>query len=65
MKERAVKVLIVPNYSRPDAVEGARKLDAWLDEQGIEVTWAHDRKLFPNRVTDASGDIVSDDVPDM
>lgn len=50
-----MKVLIVPNYSRPDAVEGARKLDAWLDEQGIEVTWAHDRKLFPNRVTDASG----------
>ena len=27
-----MKVLIVPNYSRPDAVEGARKLDAWLDK---------------------------------
>ncbi len=50
-----MKVLIVPNYSRPDAVEDARKLDAWLDEQGIEVSWAHDKKLFPNRVTDAAG----------
>ena len=50
-----MKVLIVPNYSRPDAVEDARKLDAWLDEQGIEVSWEHDKKLFPNRVTDAAG----------
>ena len=49
-----MKVLIVPNYSRADAVEDARKLDAWLDEQGIEAKWAHDKKLFPNRVTDAS-----------
>ncbi len=49
-----MKVLIVPNYSRPDAVEDARKLDAWLDEQGVEAKWAHDKKLFPNRVTDAS-----------
>lgn len=49
-----MKVLIVPNYSRADAVEDARKLDAWLDDQGIEAKWAHDKKLFPNRVTDAS-----------
>ncbi len=49
-----MKVLIVPNYSRPDALEDARKLDEWLDEQGMEVKWAHDKKLFPNRVTDAS-----------
>lgn len=49
-----MKVLIVPNYSRPDAVADARKLDSWLDEQGIEAKWAHDKKVFPNRVTDAS-----------
>lgn len=49
-----MKVLIVPNYSRDDAVEDARKLESWLDAQGIEAKWAHDKKLFPNRSTDAS-----------
>lgn len=49
-----MKVLIVPNYSREPAVEDARKLDSWLDEQGIEAKWAHDHKLFPNRATDAA-----------
>ena len=49
-----MKVLIVPNYSRPDAVEGARGLESWLDEQGIEAKWAHDKKLFPSRAVDAS-----------
>ena len=49
-----MKVLIVPNYTRADAVEDARKLDEWLDGQGIDVKWAHDKKLFPNRVTEAS-----------
>ncbi len=49
-----MKVLIVPNYSREPAVEDARKLDSWLDGQGIEAKWAHDQKLFPNRMTDAS-----------
>ena len=49
-----MKVLVVPNYSREDAMEGARQLDAWLDEQGVEVKWAHDKKLFPNRHADAS-----------
>lgn len=49
-----MKVLIVPNYSRPDAVEGARSLEAWLDGQGIEAKWAHDKKLFPGRAVDAS-----------
>ena len=49
-----MKVLIVPNYSRPDAVEGARSLESWLDGQGIEAKWAHDKKLFPSRAVDAS-----------
>ena len=49
-----MKVLIVPNYSRPDAVEGARGLESWLDGQGIEAKWAHDKKLFPSRAVDAS-----------
>ncbi len=48
-----VKVLIVPNYSRQEAVESARKLESWLDDQSIEAKWAHDKKLFPNRHADA------------
>ena len=49
-----MKVLIVPNYSRPDAVEGARSLESWLDGQGIEAKWAPAKKLFPGRALDAS-----------
>ena len=49
-----MKVLIVPNYVREDAVESARRLEAWLDAEGIEVAWARDKRLFPNVVTDAS-----------
>lgn len=50
-----MKVLLVPNYSRNDAVEGARLLESWLLDQGVDVTWAHDKKLFPGRVVDPSG----------
>ena len=49
-----VKVLIVPNYSRPDALDSARQLESWLDDQGVETKWAHDKKVFPNRHADAS-----------
>ena len=49
-----MKVLLVPNYSRPDAVEGARMLEEWLVEQGVDSKWAHDKKLFPGRVVDTS-----------
>ena len=50
-----MKVLIVVNYARADAVEGARTLDAWLDDQGIEVAWAHDKKRFPGVSDTAEG----------
>ena len=49
-----MKVLIVPNYVREDAVESARRLEAWLDAEGIEVAWACDKRLFPDATTDAS-----------
>ena len=42
-----MKVLLIPNYARKDAVAGARSLAEWLDGQGVEVQWAHDKKLFP------------------
>jgi NAD+ kinase len=38
-----VKVLLVPNYSRPEALEGAATLDAWLGHEGVEVVWAQDK----------------------
>ncbi len=50
-----MKVLLVPNYAKEAAVDGARRLAAWLEHEGIEVQWAHDKKLFPNRVVDTTG----------
>ena len=49
-----MKVLLVPNFSREVAVSGARKLEEWLFEQGCDVQWAHDKKLFPDKVIDCS-----------
>ena len=50
-----MKVLIVPNYSRPDALEGARHLEDWLFDQGADVVWARDKKLFPDADDSAEG----------
>lgn len=50
-----MKVLIVPNNSRPDATHSAVYLEEWLNEQGIDVVWAHDKRVFPDAVDDASG----------
>lgn len=50
-----MKVLLVPNYSRPPAVEGAATLDAWLSHEGVEVLWAHDKKREPQAVSDPTG----------
>ena len=50
-----VKVLLIPNYARKDAVAGARSLAEWLDGQGVEVQWAHDKKLYPDKVVDTTG----------
>lgn len=50
-----VKVLLIPNYARKDAVAGARSLAEWLDGQGVEVQWAHDKKKYPDKVVDTTG----------
>lgn len=50
-----VRVLLVPNYSRPDAVQAAATLEVWLGHEGVEVLWAHDKKREPNRVCDPEG----------
>ncbi|QOY60079.1 NAD(+)/NADH kinase [Thermophilibacter immobilis] len=49
-----MKVLIVPNHSRDDAMRSARRLERWLDDQGVEVSWAHDKRLYPRLSVDAS-----------
>lgn len=50
-----MKVLLVPNYSRPVAVEAATELSQWLEMQKVEVAWAHDKKKYPNKLTSAKG----------
>lgn len=50
-----MKVLLVPNYSKESAVDGARLLDKWLGREGVEVQWAHDKKLYPDRQVDTTG----------
>ncbi len=47
-------VLIVPNYSREDATASARRLEEWLLGEGVDVAWAHDKKLFPDAEEDVS-----------
>lgn len=51
-----MKVLLVPNYGRPDAVEGAKGLEAWLGSEGIEAVWAPDAMRHePERASLAEG----------
>ena len=50
-----VRVLLVPNYSRPDAVQAAATLEVWLGHEGVEVLWAHDKKREPNCTCDPEG----------
>ena len=49
-----MKVLLVPNYSREVAVSSAHMLEEWLFDQGCDVVWAHDKKLFPHKRVDPS-----------
>ncbi len=39
-----MKVLLVPNYARTDAVEGGKGLASWLEHEGVEVRWAPDKR---------------------
>ena len=53
-----MKVLLVPNYSRADAIQAAATLEVWLSHEGVEVVWAHDKKREPNRTCDPSGAVL-------
>lgn len=50
-----MKVLLVPNYSRPDAVDDASRLADWLSGRDVEPQWAPDMKLHPNEDVDMDG----------
>lgn len=50
-----MKVLLVPNYSKESALDGARRLSEWLEGEGVEVQWAYDKKLYPDRAVDTGG----------
>ena len=50
-----MKILLVPNYSRPDAIDASRTITNWLESEGVEVAWAHDKKLDAQRQTSAEG----------
>lgn len=40
-----MKVLIVPNYMRSDAIEDSTRLESWLESEGIEVVWVPDNRI--------------------
>lgn len=42
-----MKVLLVPNYSREDAAEGAQCVAKWLETEGVEVLWAYNKEHVP------------------
>jgi len=50
-----MKVLLIPNYSRPAATAAAAQLDAWLTHEGVEVVWAPDKKREPQAACSAEG----------
>ena len=37
-----MKVLLVPNYYKQEAVQSGLTLELWLTRQGFEVEWAAD-----------------------
>ena len=50
-----MKVLIVANYAREDAIESAHRLEEWLLDEGVDVAWAKNAKLFPDACENADG----------
>lgn len=40
-----MKIFLVPNLSRPDALESAREIEMWFLREHHEVMWAHDYRM--------------------
>lgn len=50
-----MRVLLVPNYSRSDAVQAAATLEVWLSRENVTVDWAPDKKREPNKAVSVEG----------
>lgn len=50
-----MKVLLVPNHSRPQAVDGARMLSRYLEGTGVDVVWAKDMAKEPSEAVSVDG----------
>lgn len=49
-----MKVLVVPNYERPDAVADSARVESWLVSEGFEVIWIPDNRLKVTQDVDLS-----------
>ena len=49
-----MKVLIVPNYARADALEDAGALERWLCSEGFDVVWIPDDRIASSEGIDLS-----------
>ena len=50
-----MKVFLVPNYYKQEAVESGLMLELWLSRQGYEVSWAADQRSKIESVPDIEG----------
>ena len=51
----AVKIFLVPNYYKREAVQSGLTLELWLSRQGYEVAWAADQRSAIDAVPDIEG----------
>lgn len=49
-----MKVFLVPNYYKDEAIQSGLTLELWLTRQGVEVAWAPDQRSGIKDVTDIS-----------
>ena len=50
-----MKVFLVPNYRKNEAVESGLSLELWLGRQGYEVAWAADQRSGITATPDIEG----------
>lgn len=50
-----MKVFLVPNYYKQEAVESGLMLELWLTRQGYEVAWAADQRSKIQNTPDIDG----------
>ena len=49
-----MKVFLVPNYYKDEAIQSGLTLELWLTRQGVEVAWAVDQRSGIKDETDIS-----------